>query len=167
MKVNYIYLLITIAVTTLVILIVTNIKKKKSGQPTCKLGDYFINTFTAVMFIGMFLRFASSTVIEIINNTKYSEHVYFFYFKDHNGESHFVLPFTNYVSNASNIDVKIYPVIYGRVDNDDVDDDEYICRHEFKRIKNKPQYILEEPAHRVSVKGGVNGTVRYALSPTK
>lgn len=116
----------------------------------------------AGLFACLLLNCFSSAVFEIRDNKKHSENDYLFYYKDYNDEYHIVVPFTNYLSNASSREVKLSKVGYGKNKNDKFNDI-YFAVGVFKSIDRKPDYYFTDPPRFVKAKssGAIRGIINY------
>lgn len=117
--------------------------------------------FTVGVVVCLLLNIFSSAVLEIRDNEEYCKRDYLFCYKDKNDELHIVVPFTNYLSNASNKEIKLSKVGYGEYKHNTYQD-KYFPVGVFKRIDENPSCFFEEPP--MFVKSRYSGSVVSVIS---
>ena len=130
-----------------------------------KLEDIGIIVIAIPSFVGglvcVLFNCFSSAVFEIKDNQKHKERDYLFYYTDYKDETHIVVPFTNYLSNASNREVKLSKVGYGKKMHNKYND-EFFPVGVFRSIEGNPDYYFTTPPKYIRSKS--SGTVRYIIN---
>ncbi|MBR5148065.1 MAG: hypothetical protein IKV15_02565 [Bacteroidaceae bacterium] len=168
MKVNYLIIAIAAFILSFIIWTIFDIKYSRMNKDkklsSVDFKDVFVCSISGPVIACLFFLIFSSKIYIIKPYKEHSEEHYVLFYKDYKGRSHIVVPFTNYISNESNRNIKIYSVGYG-TDKYKKYPTYHYKRNEFTRIEEEPYYFFEEAPHKIRSQsdGGRRNVLDYDI----